>query len=324
MVGVGCAHQQIMMAPADGPRELAKTLLPEYVIEPPDILQIDALQVVPLPPYRIKSLDILAIRVAKALAEEPIAGLYSVDPDGTINLGFSYGTVRVAGMTLVEAKAAIEKQLGTFGLKDPRADVSIAEARGLQQIRGPHLVRPDGSISLGSYGSVLVTGLTLSDAKAAIEKHLSKYLQAPEVPVDVAAYNSKVFYVVYDGGGAGQQIYRLPVTGNETVLDAVSQLNGLSPVSDTNRIWVARPVGDCQPDQILPVDWCGVTARGRPETNYQLLPGDRIYVMADRLVTIDTRMARLFAPVERFLGVSLLGATTVQAYKFRNNGQGIP
>jgi polysaccharide export outer membrane protein len=318
LIGAGCAHRDaIIVPPPDAPREMAKTLLPEYVVEPPDILLVDVLTAVPLPPYRVKPLDTLAIRVPKAFAEEPIAGLYPVDPDGTINLGFSYRKVKVAGKTIDEVKTAIEDHLKKI-LKEPQADVSVAETRGIQQVRGPHLVRLDGTIQLGLYGSVQVTGLTLSEVKAAIEKHLSKYLQDPEVAVDVSAYNSKVFYVIYDGGGAGQQVYRLPITGNETILDAVSQLNGLSPVSDTNRIWLARATGDCRPDQLFPVDWCGIVARGRAETNYQLLPGDRLFVQADPLVTIDTRMARFFSPIERFLGVSLLGASTVEAYKFNN------
>ena len=317
LFAVGCAHDAatIVSAP-DVPRELAKSTLPEYVVEPPDILQIDALYVIPLPPYRVKSLDVLAIHVAKALPEEPIAGLYQVDPDGTINLGLTYGKVNIAGLTIAESKAAIEKQLKTI-LKEPQADVAIAESRGLQQIRGPHLVRPDGTISLGTYGSVQVTGLTLNEVKQAIEKHLTAFLQAPEVSVDVAAYNSKVFYVVYDGAGSGQQVYRLPITGNETVLDAVSQLNGVSPVADLRRIWVARPACADNPDMILPVDWQGVTCRGRSETNYQLMPGDRLFVKADPFVTIDTRLSRLLAPVERAFGFTLLGTTTIQTLQGR-------
>jgi hypothetical protein len=38
-------------------KELAKVSLPPYVIEPPDILLIDALRVVPKPPFRIQSFD---------------------------------------------------------------------------------------------------------------------------------------------------------------------------------------------------------------------------------------------------------------------------
>jgi polysaccharide biosynthesis/export protein len=319
--GIGCAHRLQELPSSPGvPQELSKQLLPEYVIEPPDILQIDALYVVPKPPYHVQSLDSLVIRVDKVIPDQPIAGFYQVEPDGTVNLGFSYGSVQVGGLTIPEVKAALEKHLKTATmLKDPQATVAIGDSRGLQQIRGAHLVRPDGTVSLGSYGSVQVTGLTLSVAKLAIEAQLSEFLQSPEVSVDVVAYNSKVFYVVYDGGGAGQQIYRLPITGNDTVLDAVSQLNGLSPVSDKNKIWVARRVGPSQPEQIMPVDWCGVTAYGRTETNYQLMPGDRIFVQADRFVTIDTRLARVFAPVERLFGITLLGVSTVRSVGSQNN-----
>lgn len=302
----------------DLPRELAKTAHPPYAIEPPDILLIDALRVIPLPPYRVEPLDSLVIQ-ANALATAPISGLYPVDTDGTVNLGFSYGSVRVVGMTLPEARAAIEEHLKKDIVK-PEVQVYLGQSRALQQIRGEHLVRQDGTVGLGSYGDVSVSGMTLPEAKAAIEAHLAKYLVDPEVSVDVYAFNSKVFYVIYDGGGAGQQITRLPITGNETVLDAVSQINGLSAVADKRRIWVARPVPACSADdEILPVDWCAVTKRGRTETNYQLFPGDRLYVEADPLITLDTGLARIISPVERLFGVVLLGNGTVQSFR-RNNG----
>src|SRR5215470_12918945 len=39
------------------PRELTKVILPPYRIEPPDLLQIDAILVVPKSPYRLRMLD---------------------------------------------------------------------------------------------------------------------------------------------------------------------------------------------------------------------------------------------------------------------------
>src|SRR5204862_503851 len=83
---------------------------------------------------------------------------------------------------------AIQKHLAAT-LANPGVTVVLYQSRGLQQIRGEHLVRSDGTIYLGTYGSVYVTGLTLSQAKAAIEEHLSQFLQRPEVAVDVLAYN---------------------------------------------------------------------------------------------------------------------------------------
>ena len=124
----------------------------------------------------------------------------------------------------------------------PQVSVSLAQFRGMQQIRGEHLVRPDGTITLGTYGSVYVAGMTLGQIKWVVEQHLSEYLQDPQVAVDVFAYNSKVYYVIFDGAGYGMQVFRLPITGNETVLDAVSRVNGLAAVASKRRLWLARPV----------------------------------------------------------------------------------
>ena len=103
--------------------------------------------------------------------------------------------------------------------------------------------------------SVSGAGRTLHEVRACIEQHLAAYLQDPEINGDVLSYNSKVVYVITDGGGYGEQVVRLPVTGNETVLDAVSQIDGLSQVS-SKRIWVARPApAGTECAQVLDVHW---------------------------------------------------------------------
>jgi polysaccharide biosynthesis/export protein len=114
-------------------------------------------------------------------------------------------------------------------------------------------------------------------------------------------------------------VIRLPATGSETVLDALSYINGLPPVASKERIWVSRPGGPGCPPQTLPVDWNAIVRGGETETNYQILPGDRVYVMAEPIITFDTTLARIFAPIERTLGIALLGRTTVAAFQ----GQGV-
>jgi polysaccharide biosynthesis/export protein len=322
--GTGCAYlhesHPIIVPPAGVPHELAREDLAAYIIEPPDILQIELLYAVPKPPYKIKPLDILIVRVKPALPDEPLDNTFPVDVEGKVNLGPSYGSVAVAGLTLAEAKTAVETSLKDRKvIAAPVAEVLLGESRGQQMVRGPHLVRPDGTVSLGSYGDVKVRGMTLAEAKRAIEAILAKQLVSPEVTVDVGAYNSKVFFVILDGGGAGQQVIRLPFTGNDTVLDAVSQVNGLAQVSDADRITLARRTVDAEPDAVFPVDWASISLRGKADTNYQLQPGDRLFVYSDHLVTLDTRLARLFAPIERVLGVTLLGTSAYRSMRFLNN-----
>ena len=207
---------------------------------------------------------------------------------------------------------------------------TVAAGLPVQPISGPFQVRPDGSVGLGMWGAVPVSGLTLDQAAAAIRNHvieqepLKKLKASAEsviVIVDVMAYNSKRYYVIYDGGGWGEQVFPQPITGNETVLDALSNLNGLPDVASKRNIWVARRTPHCgQPWQILPVDWVGITQHGITTTNYQIMPGDRIYVKAQKLVTIDRTLARIFAPIERIFGVTLLGASTVNQISGRGNG----
>src|SRR5262245_38001201 len=190
--------------PGRAPNELNKTLMPSYIIEPPDILLIEYRPVKPL--------------------------------------------------------------------------------EGTQPIRGQHLVNPDGTVRLGSYGQVRVAGLTLDAARQAIAdllRPLDTEFNIKFLSVDVLAYNSKVYYVITDGAGYGAPVRRFHSTGNETVLDAISLIDGLPPVSSKKHIWVARRNSNGGFDSMLPVDWIGITQRGSTSTNYQVLPGDRIYVQSD-------------------------------------------
>lgn len=318
-----CPCDDVSFVP-DVPRELSMVTHPTYTIAAPDILLIDAIRVVPLPPYKLSPMDALAVNAPKALPNEPLQGIFPIEPDGSVNLGASYGKVSVVDKTVDEAKVVLENHLKTVvGLADPRVTVSLAQYRGMQQIKGEHMVGPDGTIRLGLYGSVYVAGMTLDEAKAAVESHLTKYLQKPEVSVDVFAYNSKVFYVITDGGGFGEQVIPLPAMGNETVLDAMSKVGGLPAVASKKRIWVARPApAGHGPDQTLAVNWNAIVQGANTTTNYQIYPGDRVYVMAEPLVTADTMLARFISPIERILGVTLLGNSTGRALVGQQNGQG--
>jgi polysaccharide export outer membrane protein len=324
--GLGCMTTTCCCPPSV-PHELSRVTRPPYVIEPPDILVIDAVRLTPKPPYHIEPLDVLGIALVKPEVEvERIRGLYSVEPAGTVNLGFSYGSVSVVGLTIEEAKKAIEKHLKTI-LKtpkdlEPEIQIQLAEFKAMQQVRGEHLVHPDGSINLGTYGSLLVDGLTIAEAKEAIEAHLSKFLNKPEVSVDVGGFNHDVIYLIGDSLN-GEAVIAIPSTGKETVLDAVSKIGGLSAVSCRQRVTVVRPApSEMCCNQVLPVDWIGITQRGETATNYQLFPNDRIYVHADPLLKLDATLAKIIAPVERVFGIILLGNSVNVALHQGTSGNG--
>jgi len=314
----GCQHIQPQLeTPPSVPRENREATIREYYINPPDVLVIDLVRAVPLPPYKIKPQDLLFVQVKGTPAEDPIKGVYRVEPEGIVRFGPAYGSVKVVDRTIEEAIADIEKALKK-SLKDPQVSLTLEETRGVQLVRGEHLVRPDGTVNLGLYGRVPVAGMTQEMAKAAIEEHLSKFFLNPVITIDIAGFNSSVYYIIFDGGGSGEQVIRLPITGREYVLDAIGQVAGLPAMASKSRVWLARPEEKEAASAVLLVDWCAITQKGQTATNYQLYPGDRIYVAAQPLITIDTTLARMLAPVERIFGTVLLGTSTIQG--FRNGG----
>ncbi len=293
------------------PRELRKVSLPSYRIEPPDIIAIEMPKMVPLPPYRAEVYDVLEIHVAQALMDQPIDNYYMVEAEGVVNLGPAYGTVRVVGMTLDEAKKAIEQKLGQI-LREPEVSVKLARVSNSQPLSAQYLVGPDGTINLHQYGLVHIAGLTVTEARLAIQKHLSQYLDSPELSVDVVAFNSKVYYIITQGAGIGDNVRRFPVTGNETVLDAISQVNGLSQLSSTH-IWIARPApGNFGCEQVMPIDWTAISQGGSTATNYQMLPGDRLFVAQDDMVALNNWVNKIVSPFERFMGFMGLDGSTVR------------
>lgn len=189
-------------------------------------------------------------------------------------------------------------------------------------IDGQHLVQLDGTVDLGIYGSVQVAGLTTDQARERIRSFiLAQTERKPDslqVRVSVLSYNSKPYYVITDGAGYGEQVYSFPITGSENVLDAIARIGGLPQVASKRRVWIARRSPNGGQDQLLSVCWEDITQRGITRTNYQVLPGDRIYVHSQKIIQTDVWLQKALQPIERLLGVTLLGANTVQTIEGRN------
>jgi polysaccharide export outer membrane protein len=220
--------------------------------------------------------------------------------------------------------------------------VEVLEALPGRPITGEVLVRPDGTITLGFYGNVYVNGLTVREIKEKVVIHLRQYLSdetlgligvdqqgnelriAPadsdRVFVDVAAYNSQVYYVQGDVAAPG----RLPITGNETVLDAINYAGGLAPTASVPNIRLVRPSppGTCAP-QILPVNLAAIIQEGDPTTNYQLMPGDRIYVYRDPIVRGTLFLDRMAAPFNTVLSSIMQYSFAGRSIQFLNRGIGV-
>ena len=117
----------------------------------------------------------------------------------------------------------------------------------------------------------------------------------------------------------------MPITGNETVLDAINYAGGLTPTAAPQNIRLVRPAppGACC-EQILPVNLAAITSGGDPTTNYQLMPGDRIVVYRDPIVRFTVFLDRLAAPFQTVIGSMLQTAFTIRAVKFAGAARSAP
>jgi polysaccharide export outer membrane protein len=219
--------------------------------------------------------------------------------------------------------------------------VEFTRTEGVRPLRGEFLVGPDGVINLGTYGPVRVGGLTVEQARAEIVAALQrsnvkpqkekvknndgKEVDGPEIPirneviVDVVAYNSKFYYVIGDNGGYGATVVRVPVNGSDTVMDAFARIGGLPNVASKKKIFVARANLGGHELEIMLVDWCGL-ARGRVETNYQLVAGDRLFVGADPRILLYNNIDKTLNPFDRIVRTILLTSTTVNSIRLRQGG----
>jgi polysaccharide biosynthesis/export protein len=76
-----------------------------------------------------------------------------------------------------------------------------------------------------------------------------------------------------------ERVVSVPLTGAETVSDAVESLKRTPKEFAGMDLWLARP-GENGKVRLLPIDWSAIATRGIVTTNYQLLTGDRLFVQS--------------------------------------------
>jgi protein involved in polysaccharide export with SLBB domain len=133
----------------------------------------------------------------------------------------------------------------------------------------------DGTIDLGRYGRVIVAGRTAPDIETLVRETIRAQDKDPgAIDVRIVSRVSKVYYVLGEVNAPGS----FPLAGRETVLDGIIAAGGLNDRASRTNIILSRPTppGGCR--IVLPVCYGEIVQLGDTTTNYQLAPGDRIYV----------------------------------------------
>lgn len=143
------------------------------------------------------------------------------------------------------------------------------------RLPGDQPVLPDGTINLGRYGHLIVAGKTVPEIEAMVRAAVSAQTKdAGFISVRLVSRVSKVFYVVGEVNSPGA----FQLQGRETVLDALMVAGGLNDRASPDKIILSRPTnpGCCR--VVLPVCYRNIVQLGDTTTNYQIAPGDRIFV----------------------------------------------
>ncbi len=136
-------------------------------------------------------------------------------------------------------------------------------------------VLPDGAIELGEYGRPIVAGKTVPQIEMEV-RQLVKAKEKKDIAMNVrlVSRQSKVYYVLGEVNAPGS----FPLNGRETVLDGIMAAGGLSRQAKEKGIILVRPSQAQGCREVMPVCYPQIVQLGDTTTNYQLRPGDRIYV----------------------------------------------
>ncbi len=155
-------------------------------------------------------------------------------------------------------------------------------------------VQADGTIDLGQYGRIDVAGLTLDQIKQRTQTRVAAHHRQPaglaqaafdgqsgdqanptaQLSVRMISNESSVIYVLGEVNAPGSY----PVVGRETVLDAIIAAGGLTDRANEHKLILTRPASLREPRKILPICYQQIVQLGDTSTNFQVRPGDRIYV----------------------------------------------
>ena len=139
---------------------------------------------------------------------------------------------------------------------------------------GDQKIQIDGSVDLGKFGRLRVSGMTIEEIELAIQDRIAASGKKEPINAQLIETNSARIYVLGEVGSPAAY----PLDGNEHVLDAILRAGGLTSKASPCDIVLVRPTGpdDCR--VVLPVCYRQITQLGDVTTNYQLQPGDRIVV----------------------------------------------
>lgn len=219
----------------------------------------------PLDTYIIEMGDTLLIEPVKFDATIRLPGDQVVKPDGYISLG-EFGRLFVVDKSIeqvqLEAEAIVESHLRKDLERQYFAELKMnPKPLGTENLDN---ARPDNEALSDPQDDDLVE----------LEKRIAEAIVQNEISVRLVNWDSKRIYVLGEVNSPGSFTY----TGNQTVLDALIEAGGLSSRANPHQIIVSRPTSCNSCRIVMKICHDQIVQLGDASTNYQLHPGDRVFV----------------------------------------------
>lgn len=135
-------------------------------------------------------------------------------------------------------------------------------------------VSQNGTITYPLIGSVTVGGLSTSEAEAAIATKLGDFVRGPQVTVFIKEYGNKKVFVFGHVNKPGA--VEIPTEAKLTVLEAISQAGGFSPLAAPDRTRVVRLLNGVS--QSFTIEVSAITKRGEKDKDIALEPNDIVFI----------------------------------------------
>jgi polysaccharide export outer membrane protein len=158
-------------------------------------------------------------------------------------------------------------------------------------------VRPDGRISFELIGDVEVEGKTVEEVRDEISRRISKFVVRPDVTVTLVESRSRRIYVL----GQVRRPGSYPLIGRVTAVDALASAGDWTVLAAPNRARLARATREMA--EVYRIRFSDIVQDGDFTTNYELQPGDVIYVPAGVSGTAGLFLQALLFPLQQILGL---------------------
>ena len=244
-------------APIAFPKELAKEPLPAYIVEIGDTILVEPV---------------------KFDASIRLPGDQIVKPDGYFSLG-EFGRHLAYNKTLSQIQIEVQQIIDAKIRQDFEIAFELerreraAEKEAIESSR--QLVDPD-ELNTADQENRDLPLLTSEDreARLALERRISEAIRQNEISARLVNWDSKKIYVLGEVNSPGSFTY----LGNETVLDALVEAGGMTTKANRHQIILSRPTPCSSCRIVLKVCYDQIVQLGDASTNYQLQPGDRVFV----------------------------------------------